>query len=256
MKKIFYLIICLFIISCNNKKLTEYKVEVPLPSTTPDKIEATKPEDVIAEEGSFNLEKINYDYPALSPAVDANTMEMHYAKHYLSFVNGLNKTIKGTENANVSIETILSKLKLNDLEMRNVAGGYYNHSLYFESVTPKPLGEPKDTLAGSIKEAFGSFDNFKTYFTTTAKKQIGSGWAWLLVDKTGKLQVTTTANNDNPLMSKSVVYVQGRPILALDLWEHAYYASYQYKRKNYIDAFFDVIDWKKVGERYEKTLKK
>jgi Fe-Mn family superoxide dismutase len=178
---------------------------------------------------------------------------MHYSKHYLTYTNNLNKAIVGTELEKLPIEEILAKSIANDSTgVRNNAGGYYNHSLFWKCMSPKAGGEPKDTLSMAIVKDFGSFENFKKQFKNTATKHFGSGWAWLIVDKTGKLQVTSTTNQDNPLMPK--VEVSGKPILALDLWEHAYYLDYQYRRKNYIDSFFNIINWSEVEKNYEETL--
>jgi Fe-Mn family superoxide dismutase len=240
------------LVSCNKKKLTEV-VEVPLP-TTQEKIIIGHPEDVKADDGSFRLEKLPYTYDALAPNISAMTLEMHYSKHYLSYTNNLNKAIKGTPLENLTIEEVLAKLDLNDPAMRNNAGGFYNHNLYWQSIAPKAGGQPKDTLAAAITKDFGSFGGFTSLFKDQAAKQFGSGWVWLVVDQYGKLQVTSTQNQDNPLMRNALI--PGKPILALDVWEHAYYLDYQYKRKNYIDAFFDIINWKKVGENYEAAIKK
>ena len=181
-------------------------------------------------------------------------MEMHFSKHYLTYTNNLNKVVAEDPNlVDLSIEDILSKLDLNNTELRNNAGGYYNHGFFWESMTPKGGGTPKDSIAITIDRDFGSFENFQNEFEAAASKQFGSGWAWLVTDKAGKLQITSTANQDNPLMPNAVI--KGTPILALDVWEHAYYLNYQYKRKKYIDAFFNVINWKKVGERYDEAIK-
>jgi Fe-Mn family superoxide dismutase len=245
-------IFALGIISCNNKKLTEV-VEVPLP-TAEEKITIGNPEDVKADKGAFEMLKLPYTYDALAPNIDALTMEVHYSKHYLTYTNNLNKVIAETpEFDKLPIEEILKKADVNNADLRNNAGGFYNHNLFWESMAPKSGGEAKDTLATAIKRDFGSFDNFKIQFENAATKQFGSGWAWLITDKTGKLQVTSTSNQDNPLMPNAVI--KGTPILALDVWEHAYYLNYQYKRKKYIDGFFKVINWKKIGERYEEAIK-
>jgi len=241
--------------SCNDKKLTEV-VEVPLP-TVQEKITIGNPNDAKAIEGSFQLEKLPFPYDALVPNIAPITLESHYGKHYLNFTNNLNKAILGTALENLSIEDILKKLDLNDPVIRNNAGGYYNHTLYFKSIAPNAGGEPKDTLASTINKNFGSFSNFKSIFRDTATKQFGSGWIWLVVDKAGVLQITTTQNQDNPLMPNApVVGFHGIPILGIDLWEHAYFLDYQYKKKNYIDAFFNVINWEKINENYKATLKK
>ncbi|WP_291098104.1 MULTISPECIES: superoxide dismutase [unclassified Flavobacterium] len=246
------LIVVIVLLSCNNKKLTEV-VEVPLPIAQ-EKIAIGHPDDVKANEGAFQLEKLPYSYDALAPNISALTMETHYSKHYLTYTNNLNKALAGTDLENLTIEEVLAKLDPNDAEIRNNAGGYYNHSLYFKCMAPKAGEAVKDSLTSAITEKFGSFDNFKTAFKDEATKQFGSAWVWLIVDKSGNLQITSTQNQDNPLMRNAVV--PGTPILALDLWEHAYYLGYQYKRKNYVDAFFDVINWKKVGENYEAALRR
>jgi len=256
MKKIVVLLFCsLFafsIGSCKRKKYTEV-VEVPLP-TAEEKMTIGIPEDVKADAGAFEIAKLAYSYDAFAPKIDPLTMEMHYSKHYLTYTNNLNKALAGTELENIPIEDIFKKLDMTNADLRNNLGGYYNHSLYFDIITPKESGKPSDTLASAINKDFGSFENFKTSFSDTATKQFGSGWAWLVVDKSGKLQITSTPNQDNPLMPR--MEIAGTPILGLDLWEHAYYLGYQYKRKNYIDNFFTIINWKKVSEKYEEAIKK
>ena len=257
MKHFFAMALCLTLFmtlpSCNRKKLEEV-VEVPLP-TADTKMTLGHPDDVVAENGQFTITKLPFEYTDLAPNIGALTMEMHYSKHYLTYTNNLNKAVATDETLkDLTIEDILSKLNMDNLELRNNAGGYYNHELFWGSMGPKAGGQPKDTLATVIDRDFGSFEVFKTQFTDAAEKHFGSGWAWLIIDKTGKLQVTSTPNQDNPLMPRQTV--SGKPILALDIWEHAYYLDYQYKRKKYIDAFFNVINWKKVGERYEEAVAK
>ena len=241
----------LVLFSCNNKKLTEV-VEVPLPSKE-EKMLIGSPEDVKAEDGTLKMLALPYSYEALAPHIDALTMELHYSKHYLTYTNNLNKAIAGTELEQLPIEDLLKKLDVSNADLRNNAGGYYNHGLFWENMAPKSSGKPKDSLAVAINRDFGSFEGFRNQFAEAASKQFGSGWAWLVTDKAGKLQITSTANQDNPLMPNAVI--KGTPILALDVWEHAYYLNYQYKRKKYIDAFFNVINWKKVGERYDEAIK-
>jgi len=257
MKKIYFLIsgllLTTILLSCNNKKLTEV-VDVPLPEVEQKTVIIGNPDDVKANEGSFQLEKLHYAYNALEPNISTSTMENHYSKHYLTYTNNLNKAIAGTELENLTIEEVLAKLDTSIPEIKNNAGGYYNHSLYFKCMAPKAGGQPQDTLVNAITKKFGSFDNFTTAFKDEATKQFGSGWVWLIVDRSGNLQITSTQNQDNPLMRNALV--PGKPILALDLWEHAYYLDYQYKRKNYVDAFFNVINWKMVGENYEEALRK
>lgn len=248
--KVSYVVFFFILFSCNKKKLTEV-VEVPLPSAT-EKITMGVPDDVVADDGSFQLEKLNYGYDAMTPHLSAMTLENHYSKHYLSYTNKLNEAIAGTNLENLTIEEVLNQLDTNNEEQKNNAGGYYNHSLYFKILGAKSAGKPKDSLATAIEKDFESFDNFVTQFKGEATKLFGSGWVWLIVDRSGKLQITSTANQDNPLMRNAKV--QGKPILALDVWEHAYYLDYQYKRKNYIDAFFTIINWRKVEENYEEAI--
>jgi len=256
MKKTKLLLLCFsfttVLFSCKNNELTEV-VEVPLPAAE-EKMTIGHPEDVVAEEGAFKLLALPYAYDALAPHIDAATMEIHYSKHYLTYTNNLNKVLAGSEFEKLPIEEILSKLDMSNSDLRNNAGGFYNHNIFWESMMPKGGGEAKDTLATAINRDFGSFENFKTAFQEAASKQFGSGWAWLVSDKAGKLQVTNTPNQDNPLMPGMTV--KGTPILALDVWEHAYYLNYRYKRKNYIDAFFNVINWKKANERYEEAMRR
>ena len=258
MKNKFLLILISFLLiisfSCNNKKLIEV-VEVPLPNTAEQTTTIIgSPDDVRANEGSFQMEKLPYTYDALAPSISSTTLEMHYSKHYLTYTNNLNKAVLGTRLENLTIEEVLTKLDPNDAALRNNAGGFYNHSLYWKCMAPKAGGQPTNSLAEAITRDFGSFENFTTLFKDEATKQFGSGWAWLLVDRAGKLQVTNTSNQDNPLMRNALV--SGTPLLALDLWEHAYYLDYQYRRKNYIDGFFNVINWKKVQENYDAVPKK
>jgi len=247
-----YLLLFFVLFSCNKKKLTEV-VEVPLPSAE-EKITMGIPDDVQANDGSFKLEKLGFGYDALTPNISAITLENHYSKHYLSYTNKLNEAIAGTNLENLTIEEVVSQLDTSNEELKNNAGGYYNHSLYFKCIGAKAAGQPKDSLAAAIDKDFESFDNFSTQFKGEATKLFGSGWVWLIVDRSGKLQITSTANQDNPLMRNAKV--QGKPILALDVWEHAYYLDYQYKRKNYIDAFFNTINWRKVEENYEEAIAK
>jgi superoxide dismutase, Fe-Mn family len=250
---VFNLLIAIVLLSCNNKKLIEV-VDVPLPEVEQKTTAIGSPDDVKANEGPFQVEKLSYGYTALDPNISAATLENHYSKHYLTYTNNLNKVIAGTPLQDLTIEDVLAKLDPSNAELRNNAGGYYNHSLYFKCMAPKAGGQPKDSLESAITTKFGSFANFSTLFKEEATKQFGSAWVWLIVDKSGNLQITSTQNQDNPLMRNAVV--SGKPILALDLWEHAYYLGYQYKRSNYVDAFFNVINWKKVGENYDEALKK
>jgi superoxide dismutase, Fe-Mn family len=211
------------------------------------------PNNVKADSGTFKMIPIPYAYNSLEPYIDSKTMEIHFSKHHLAYTNNLNKAIAGTPMEKMSIEEILSKLEPENKAVRNNAGGYYNHNFYWEIMGPGKGGEPNGKLADAINKDFGSFANFKTQFSEAAAKQFGSGWAWLLTDKTGKLSIISTPNQDNSLMTK--LGLNGIPILTIDVWEHAYYLKYQNKRKDYVEAFFHVINWDKVSEKYQNALK-
>lgn len=203
------------------------------------------------EAGAFELPSLNYSYHALEPSIDALTMETHYSKHHAGYTKKLNKAVEGTEFADMRIEEVLKNLDLSNAALRNNAGGYYNHNLFWEVMSPNGGGEPKD---GAFKEdlmnTFESFENFKSVFSSAAGSRFGSGWAWLYINKDGKLAIGSTANQDNPLMSG--LEISGFPILGLDVWEHAYYLNYKNKRGDYIDAFFDVLNWDAVEAKYTK----
>lgn len=245
-------IIVILLTSCNEKKLIE--VQVPLPEEEVTNVAMGNPADIIANEGTFKMMPLPYSYDALEPNIDAKTMELHYSKHHLGYINKLNEVIAGTELEKLTIEEILKSLDLENKTLRNNAGGYYNHNMYWASMSSKGGGEPTGALNTAIKKDFISFSDFKNQLTDAANKQFGSGWAWLVTDKTGKLSIVATANQDNPLMPN--IGVTGTPILALDVWEHAYYLKHQNKRNNYIEAFFNVINWKAVEKKYEESVKK
>ncbi len=196
---------------------------------------------------AFELPKLPYSYDALEPHIDARTMEIHYSKHHQAYTTNLNAAIEGTDLAGKSIEDILKNLDLNNKAVRNNGGGFYNHNLFWEVMAPNAGGEPTGELATAINEAFGSFDAFKDAFAKAGATQFGSGWAWLCV-KNGKLEVCATANQDNPLMPG--IGCEGMPILGLDVWEHAYYLNYQNRRPDYINAFFNVVNWDAVAKKY------
>ena len=200
---------------------------------------------------SFELPKLPYAFDALEPHIDAETMEIHHGKHHQGYTNNLNDAIKGTEMEGKSIEDILTNLTMENKAVRNNGGGYFNHSLFWKVMSPNGGGKPSGELADAINEAFGSFDAFKEKFSTAAKTQFGSGWAWLCVHKGGKLEVCATPNQDNPLMPN--VGCGGTPILGLDVWEHAYYLKYQNKRPDYVGAFWNVINWDEVSSNYSKN---
>lgn len=196
---------------------------------------------------SFEIPKLNYAFDALEPNIDARTMEIHYTKHHAAYTNNLNNAIKDTDLANKSIEEILKNISKHPIAVRNNGGGYYNHNLFWEIMSPNGGGQPTGDLLSAINRDFGSFEKFKELFNNAAATRFGSGWAWL-VKLADKLVVTSTPNQDNPLMD--VADVKGTPIIGLDVWEHAYYLKYQNRRPEYIEAFWNVIDWNMVSKRF------
>ncbi|GIJ97337.1 superoxide dismutase [Capnocytophaga stomatis] len=211
-----------------------------------------KPSDVKANEGTFKIVPLKYDYNAVDSYIDAQTMFIHFSKHYVGYLNNLNKAVEGKPQAGQSIEQVLKGLDMSNATLRNNAGGYYNHNMYFDVISPKGGGQPTGVLAEAINLDFGSFENFKKLFSEAGAKRFGSGWAWLVV-KDGKLQIGSTANQDNPLMPG--LEISGQPILGMDVWEHAYYLKYQNKRGDYVTNFFNVIDWERVAELYKAAIK-
>lgn len=197
---------------------------------------------------AFELPNLPYAYNALEPHIDARTMEIHHTKHHNGYTTKLNGAIEGTDLMGKSIEDILTGLDMGNGAVRNNGGGYYNHCLFWEIMSPNGGGSPSGDLADAINEAFGSFEGFKEKFSAAAGTRFGSGWAWLCVHKGGKLEICSTPNQDNPLMAG--VGCEGYPILGLDVWEHAYYLNYQNRRPDYVSAFFNVIDWGKVSDYY------
>ena len=195
---------------------------------------------------SFELPILTYSYDALEPNIDARTMEIHHSKHHQAYTTNLNNAIAGTELEGKSIEEIL-KVCLDKPAVRNNGGGFWNHRLFWEIMAPNGSSHPSGDLAAAIDAAFGSFDGFKDEFAKAATTRFGSGWAWLCVSD-GKLEICSTANQDNPLMGEGC---SGVPILALDVWEHAYYLNYQNRRPDYISAFYNVINWDVVAEKYK-----
>lgn len=196
---------------------------------------------------SFELPQLPYAFDALEPHVDARTMEIHHGKHHAGYTNKLNTAIADTENEGKSIEDILKNLDMNNAALRNNGGGFYNHSLFWSVMSPNGGGLPTGELADAINEAFGDFDTFKSAFSKAAATRFGSGWAWLC-SKNGKLDVCSSANQDNPLMPS--IGCGGVPILGIDVWEHAYYLNYQNRRPDYVSAFFNVVNWEEVSARY------
>jgi superoxide dismutase, Fe-Mn family len=196
---------------------------------------------------SFKLPSLKYDYNALEPHIDARTMEIHHSKHHAAYTNNLNAALENTELAGKSIEEIMNNISKYSVAIRNNGGGFYNHNLFWEIMGPNGGGEPTGELMSAIKSEFGSFDTFKDEFSKAAATRFGSGWAWLLV-KDGKLVVSSTPNQDNPLMD--LAEVKGKPVLGIDVWEHAYYLQYQNRRPDYISAFWNVINWEEVARRF------
>jgi superoxide dismutase, Fe-Mn family len=247
--RFFFTFIIIFFFSCKKDTLVEV-VDVP---ATPIKIVKVEggtgnASDVKANEGSFKMFVLPYGYKDLEPHFDASTIEIHYSKHHLNFVNNLNKAVLGTKYEFLNLRDIHKNLNLTDIDVRNNAGGYYNHNFYWENLSPKPTSEPEGQLMEDIKRDFGSFEEFKAQFTSIAANYFGSGWAWLVYDKIGKLKIMTTPNNDNPLMRG---IGGGTPLLNIDLWEHAHYLKFQNRKREYINTFYNVVNWKSVSEKYD-----
>ena len=198
----------------------------------------------------FELPKLPYASNALEPHIDAKTMEIHHGKHHNAYVTNLNAALAGKPEEKLSIEEICKNISKQPMPVRNNGGGHYNHSLFWTIMKPGGGGMPSGALADAINAAFTSFDNFKTQFSNAGATRFGSGWAWLSVN-TGKLQVSSTPNQDNPLMD--VAEVKGTPLLGMDVWEHAYYLNYQNRRPDYIAAFWNVINWEEVSKRFSSA---
>lgn len=197
---------------------------------------------------AFELPKLGYSYNALEPNIDARTMEIHHSKHHGGYTTKLNSAVEGTDLDGKSIEDILKNISNHSTAVRNNGGGYYNHNLYWEVIAPGGSKAPQGELADAINESFGSLENFRESFVQAALTRFGSGWAWLVLQN-NKLVVSSTPNQDNPLMD--VASIQGTPILGIDVWEHAYYLNYQNKRPDYVNAFWDLINWDEVARRFK-----
>jgi len=200
---------------------------------------------------AFELPKLPYAFDALEPHIDARTMEIHHGKHHAGYTNNLNNAVAGTALEGKSIEAVLSGLDMTNTAVRNNGGGFYNHSLFWKVMSPNGGGKPTGELAAAIDSAFGSFEAFKDAFSKAAATRFGSGWAWLCVHKGGKVEVCSTANQDNSLMPG--IGCGGFPILGLDVWEHAYYLHYQNRRPDYIEHFYNVINWDYVSKLYAEN---
>ncbi|MEZ5072752.1 MAG: superoxide dismutase [Bacteroidales bacterium] len=207
---------------------------------------------VADELGKFLQPELGYAFDALEPHIDAQTMELHYGKHHAGYTAKFNTALEHADLHSTDIRSIFAQVSGLGTDVRNNGGGYYNHNLYWKFMSPQGGGQPEGKLADALTENFGSFDAFKELFSAAAGSHFGSGWAWLLLNKEGKLQVTSTPNQDNPLMD--VAEVQGTPLLNIDVWEHAYYLHYQNMRKNYIDAYWNVIDWNFVSGLDQEAL--
>ena len=201
---------------------------------------------------SFQLPDLNYGFDSLEPHIDAKTMQIHHGKHHAGYTSKLNAAVEGTDLEGKSIEDLLSTLNLSNTAVRNNGGGYYNHCLFWEIMSPNGGGSPSGNLLSAIEKAFGNFDEFKVEFSKAAATRFGSGWAWLCAHSDGSLEICSTANQDNPIMNG--IGCGGSPILGLDVWEHAYYLNYQNRRPDYINGFFNVIDWAKVEEKYNSSI--
>jgi superoxide dismutase, Fe-Mn family len=201
---------------------------------------------------AFTLPPLPYAHDALEPHIDQLTMQIHHGKHHQAYVDNLNKAIAGTPNENKSIEELVAVAGSISPAVRNNGGGHWNHSFFWESLAPNAGGQPKGALADAITTAFGTFDAFKEKFAAAGMTRFGSGWAWLLV-KDGKLDISSTPNQDNPLMD--VADSKGQPVLGVDVWEHAYYLKYQNKRADYLAAFWNLVNWNKVSERFAAATK-
>lgn len=197
---------------------------------------------------AFTLPALPYAFNALEPHIDARTMEIHHGKHHNTYVTNLNNAVAGKPEEKLSLEELCKNVSKYPVAIRNNGGGHWNHSFFWTILGPNAGGQPSGALADAINSAFGSFDEFKNKFAAAAAGRFGSGWAWLIVDGSGKLQITSTPNQDNPLMD--VAEVQGKPVLGLDVWEHAYYLNYQNRRPDYVAAFWNVVNWDEVAKRF------
>lgn len=200
---------------------------------------------------AFELPKLKYAKDALEPHIDSQTMEIHHGKHHAGYTKKLNDAIDGTDMEGKTIENILMNLDMSNKAVRNNGGGFYNHRLFWDIMSPDGGGAPKGDLAQAINTAFGSYEEFKNKFADASTSQFGSGWAWLCVHEGGKVEICSTPNQDNPLMPG--IGCGGTPILGVDVWEHAYYLKYQNKRPEYVDAFFNVINWDEVSARFAQN---
>jgi superoxide dismutase, Fe-Mn family len=227
----------------------------PLQACSDDKKKPTPTDTTTSTANVFELPELGFDFAALEPHIDAKTMEIHHTKHHAGYTKKFNKALNGHALAGKDLQSILSNINAEDTALRNNAGGYYNHKLFWEVIRPNGAQTPQNEVSKAIDSSFGSFENFSNTFKDAAKTVFGSGWAWLIIDKSGKLAVTSTPNQDNPLMA-NISTTQGQPILGIDVWEHAYYLNYQNRRADYINAFFNVINWDQVAKNFDASTKK
>ncbi len=243
-----------FLQSCENKKEDTTKTAIEENVKT-DTVLSEKPlgnpTDVKADPGTFKIKPLKYGYDELKDYIDSKTMEVHFSKHYLGYINKLNVALKEANIKSTNIVDILKNMDMENAALRNNAGGYYNHLLYFDIMSPTPQKEPSGDLKEKINATFGSTEELMKQLDEAGAKRFGSGWAWLVVKEDGSLAVTSTANQDNPLMPGAEF--AGMPILGIDVWEHAYYLKYQNKRDEYLKAFTNVLDWKQVEDNYKKA---
>ena len=244
------IVLFLTVSSCKKNTLIE-QVDVPAVPVEAVNIKAgsSRVTDVKAIEGAFKMFFLPFNYQDLEPHFDAASIEIHYSKHHLNFVNNLNKLVVGTKYEIMTLTDIFKNLNASDTDIRNNAGGFYNHNFFWENLKINNNSIPQGSLITSIIRDFGSFDNFKMQFSAIANQSFGAGWCWLISDKSGKLRIVFTPNNDNPLMRGSIN--AGIPLLTLDLWEHAYYLKFQNRKREYINTFYSVVNWENVAEKYD-----
>lgn len=225
----------------------------PFYSCKPPEAKNSKGGTAKAQGGEFTLPDLPYAFDALAPIIDARTMEIHHGKHHAGYVAKLNAALKDTRFAGMDLLDILAEVGPGDTAVRNNGGGHFNHSLFWNIIQPSPAAAPQGDLTQAIDAAFGGWDAFKEQFAKAASTRFGSGWAWLSADDAGKLFISSTPNQDNPLMAQ-LVEQKGTPILGLDVWEHAYYLNYQNRRGDYIASFFDIINWEAVADNFTKAV--
>jgi Fe-Mn family superoxide dismutase len=245
MKLLLVPILALGVLACQNDDKT--KTSTPETNQKKEIVTDLRADDVPSS--AYNFENLPYSADALEPHIDAHIMELHYGKHHKGYYKKFLNALEGTSLKGKSLTYIFANIDKYDASVRNNAGGYYNHWVYWDNMSPEGGGKPGDIFMDEIASAFGNWDNFVSEFNHAAGAQFGSGWAWLIMNNDGQLEIINTPNQDNPLMSIS--NKQGYPLLAIDVWEHAYYLQYENKRTDYIKAFWNVIDWEEVGRRYQ-----